>query len=103
MATFRRSSRAIIEAKTVGRDTPAMAVLMRVLTLLALGGVVMFVWFSVLAEISPRDVRTLSAVVAGVSVLLVVHYLRIDHERRSRAGDPQLREMFNRQRERRGF
>ena len=80
-----------------------MAFLARVLSLLALGGVILFAWFSVLAQVSPREVGTLSVAVGAVCILLVVRALRLEHERRSRAGDPHLREVFNRQRERRGF
>jgi hypothetical protein len=80
-----------------------VAFLARLRTLLGIGGVCLFVWFSVLAEVDPRDVGRVSIAVAAVAVLLALRGLRLDHERRSRAGDPQLREVFNRQRERRGF
>jgi membrane protein implicated in regulation of membrane protease activity len=80
-----------------------MAFVSRLLSLLALGGVVLYAWFSVLASISPAEVRTVFFVAVGVSLVLFLRGLRVEHERRSRAGDPQLREVFNRQRERRGF
>jgi hypothetical protein len=74
-----------------------------VISLFATGAVVLFVSFTVLAGIRPADAAVGSTVIAIVAALLAVRYLRLDYELRSQGGDPQLREAYNRQRERRGF
>ncbi len=70
---------------------------------LAIGLVVLDVFFSVLAGISPVEVAWVTGVVAVICVLWLVRSVRIEFELRSRGGDPQLRASHNRARERRGF
>jgi membrane protein implicated in regulation of membrane protease activity len=70
---------------------------------LAIGGVVLDVFFSVLAGISPLQILGVTVAVLVICVLWLVRSLRIEFELRSRAGDPQLRADHNRLRERRGF
>ena len=74
-----------------------------VLSLLGTGAVVLYVAFTALAGISPRDAAAATTVVAVIAALLAVRALRLDYELRSQGGDPQLRSAYNRQRERRGF
>ena len=74
-----------------------------VVSLFATGAVVLFVAFTTLAGISPKDAAAASIIIAIVAALLAVRYVRLDYELRSQGGDPQLREAYNRQRERRGF
>ena len=74
-----------------------------VLSLVATGAVVVVVAFMAIAEVSPTDTAGLTAIVAGVVVVLAVRALWIERELRDRAGSPDLREAANRQRERRGF
>ncbi|MEA2295925.1 MAG: hypothetical protein QOE86_3564 [Solirubrobacteraceae bacterium] len=74
-----------------------------VISLFATGAVVLFVAFTTLAGISPGDAAVGSAVIAVVAALLAVRYVRLDYALRSQGGDPQLRDAYNRQRERRGF
>jgi hypothetical protein len=74
-----------------------------VVSLFATGAVVLYVAFTALAGISPARAATATGVIAVIAALLVVRALRLDYELRSQGGDPQLREAYNRQRERRGF
>jgi hypothetical protein len=74
-----------------------------VLSMVGTGAVVLFVSFSVLAEVSPDDALRLSAGMAALGVVLALRALRLDYEIRSRGGDPELRLARNRRRERRGF
>jgi hypothetical protein len=74
-----------------------------VLSLLATGAVVLYVVFTALAGIAPADAAVASSVTAGLAAVLCVRAVRLDYELRSQGGDPQLREAYNRQRERRGF
>ena len=80
-----------------------MGAIGHVASLLALGLVVLFVVFMVLAEVSPAEVALPSAIVVAVAAVLALRGVRIERELRSRAGSPDLREAANRQRERRGF
>ena len=73
------------------------------LSLLAMGAVVLYAAFTLLAGISPREAAVASIVSAVLAALLLVRYLRLDYELRSQGGDPDLRSVRNRQRERRGF
>ena len=77
--------------------------LWHVLSMVATGAVVLYVSFSVLAQISPAEAAGISGAAAGLSLLLLLRALRLDYEIRSRGGDPDLRDARNRQRERRGF
>jgi hypothetical protein len=72
-------------------------------SMLATGAVVLYVTFTALAGISPRDAAVASTTIAVVAALLAVRALRLEYELRSQGGDPQLRSAYNRQRERRGF
>jgi hypothetical protein len=74
-----------------------------VLSLLAMGAVVLYAAFTLLAGIAPADAAAASAVTGVLAALLLVRYLRLDYELRSQSGDPLLRSRRNRQRERRGF
>lgn len=70
---------------------------------LAVGAVVLDVFFSAVAGISPLEVLGVTVAVSIICMLWLVRSMRIEFELRSRAGDPQLRAEFNRARERRGF
>ena len=74
-----------------------------ILSLLAMGAVVLYAAFTLLAGIGPADAAAASIVVGVLAALLVLRYLRLDYELRSQGGDPLLRSRRNRQRERRGF
>ena len=70
---------------------------------LAIGAVVLDLFFSVIAGVSPLEVAGLTVAVSVVCVLWLLRSMRLEFELRSRAGDPQLRAEHNRARERRGF
>ena len=74
-----------------------------ILSLFAMGAVVLYASFTLLAGISPAEAAGATAATAVLAALLLVRYLRLDYELRSQAGDPLLRSRRNRQRERRGF
>ena len=74
-----------------------------ILSLPAMGVVVLYAAFTLLAGIAPADAAVASAVVGVLAVALAVRYLRLDYELRSQGGDPLMRSRRNRQRERRGF
>ena len=74
-----------------------------VLSLFAMGAVVLYTAFTLLAGISPADAAAATGVTAVLAALLFLRYLRLDYQLRSEAGDPFLRLRRNRQRERRGF
>ena len=74
-----------------------------VLSMVGTGVVVLYVSFSVLAQIAPAEAAQISAATAGLALLLALRALRLDYEIRSRSGDPDLRLARNRRRERRGF
>ena len=74
-----------------------------VLSMVGTGAVVLYVSFSVLAQISPDEAAQISAATAALAVVLGLRALRLDYEIRSRSGDPDLRLARNRRRERRGF
>ena len=74
-----------------------------VASMLATGAVVLYVVFTTVAGIAPRDAAAASIVIAVLAALLTVRAVRLDYELRSQGGDPQLRSAYNRQRERRGF
>ena len=71
--------------------------------LFAVGAVVLYVFFSLLASIPPKEAVWASAVAAVLAVLVWIHNLRVGYELADPGGDPQLRRALNRQRERRGF
>lgn len=70
---------------------------------LAVGAVVLDVFFSVIAGISPLEILGVTIAISVICVLWLLRSARIEFELRSRAGDPQLRAEHNRARERRGF
>ena len=70
---------------------------------LAIGAVVLDVFFSVIAGISPLEIAGVTVAVSAICVVWLVRSMRLEFELRSRAGDPQLRAEHNRARERRGF
>lgn len=70
---------------------------------LAIGAVVLDLFFSVLAGVSPLEVAGVTIAVSVICLLWLVRSVRLEFELRSRAGDPQLRAEHNRARERRGF
>ena len=70
---------------------------------LAIGAVVLDVFFSVIAGVSPREVAGVTVAISAICVMWLVRSVRLEFELRSRAGDPQLRAEHNRARERRGF
>ena len=73
------------------------------LSLFAMGAVVLYFAFTLLAGIAPAEAAAASTVAAILSAMLFVRYMRLDYELRSQGGDPDLRSARNRQRERRGF
>ena len=58
------------------------------LSLLAMGAVVLYVAFTVLAGIGPTEAASVSAVIDVLAALLALRYLRLDHELRSRGEFP---------------
>ena len=71
--------------------------------LLAMGAVVLYGSFTFVAGIAPAEAAAWSAGAGVLAALLCVRYVRLDYELRNQAGDPDLRSVRNRQRERRGF
>lgn len=74
-----------------------------VLSLFGTGLVVLYLAFTLLAEIRPAEAVGATAVAGVVALLLALRGVRQDFELRSQGGDPELRTAINRQRERRGF
>jgi hypothetical protein len=73
------------------------------LWLLALGAIVLYVFFVTLATIPPAKVAALTVVALVLAALILVRNLRVASELSDRGGDPRIRRALNRQRERRGF
>jgi hypothetical protein len=69
----------------------------------AIGTVVLYGFFVVLATISPGEVAAVTAVVAALAVIFTLRNLRMAAQLADRGGDPHLRRALNRIRERRGF
>jgi hypothetical protein len=69
----------------------------------ALGALVVYLFFVVLAAIPLAEVRELSAVGAAIAALMVLRSARVNRELADPGGDPRVRRALNRQRERRGF
>ena len=69
----------------------------------AIGTVVLYVFFVVLATISPGQVAALTVVIGALTVVFTIRNVRVAAELADRGGDPQLRRSRNRIRERRGF
>ena len=74
-----------------------------VLSLFAMGAVVLYTSFTLIAGVSPEEAAAATGISAILAALLFLRYVRLDYELRSQAGDPLLRLRRNRQRERRGF
>ena len=70
---------------------------------LVIGIVVLFVFFTAIAGVDPRDVAIVTGVIALLALAFTVRSMRVGFELRAREGDPQLRAEHNRVRERRGF
>jgi hypothetical protein len=71
--------------------------------LVAIGTVVLYGFFVVVATISPGQMAAVTAVVGGLAALFTFRNLRVAAQLADRGGDPQLRRSLNRIRERRGF
>jgi len=71
--------------------------------LIALGGIVLYAFFVVVAKVSPGQTAALGAGVCALAVLFTLRNLRVAAQLAERGGDPQLRRSVNRIRERRGF
>src|SRR4051794_13998898 len=107
MATFRMSSRLVIVMgfQVHGRGTTVLPMrgLSYVLSLFATGAVVVFLFFDVIAGVSPMDAAAASGGAVALAAVLTLRAVRLEYELRSQGGDPEVRTAFNRQRERRGF
>jgi hypothetical protein len=73
------------------------------LWLVVIGVIVMYVFFAVVASISPAQVVGVTIVIAGLTILFMIRSIRIASELADRGGNPALRRARNRARERRGF
>jgi fatty acid desaturase len=71
--------------------------------LVAISTVVLYVFFVVLATISPGQVAALTVVVGALAGVFTVRNVRVAAQLADHGGDPQLRRSRNRIRERRGF
>ena len=71
--------------------------------LVAIGTVVLYAFFVVLATISPGQVAVLTVVIGALAVVFTIRNVRVAAELADRGGDPHLRRSRNRIRERRGF
>ena len=71
--------------------------------LVAIGTVVLYAFFVVLATISPGQVAVLTVVIGALAVVFTIRNVRVAEQLADRGGDPQLRRSRNRIRERRGF
>ena len=69
----------------------------------ALGGVVVYLFFVVLATVPLHEVAGLTTVAAGVAAAFALRSARLNSELADPGGDPRVRRARNRQRERRGF
>jgi hypothetical protein len=71
--------------------------------LCALGAVVLYGFFVVVASVPPAQVAGLSAAMAAIAAAVTVRNLRIGSELADPGGNPHLRRARNKLRERRGF
>ena len=71
--------------------------------LIALGGIVLYVFFVVVATVSPGQTAALAGLVCALAALFTIRNVRMAAQLADRGGDPQLRRSVNRIRERRGF
>ena len=68
-----------------------------------IGTVVLYVFFVVLATISPGQVAALTVVIVALAAIFTIRNVRVAARARRSRGNPQLRRSRNRIRERRGF
>lgn len=71
--------------------------------LVALGLIVVYAFFSLVATVSPAEVLGVAVAAVGLALALFVRTLRLTGELADRGGDPHVRRAYNHQRERRGF
>ena len=71
--------------------------------LFAVGAVVLYAFFCLLASIPPREIAWATGGAAVLAALVWIHNLRVGYELADPGGDPRVRRALNRQRERRGF
>ena len=71
--------------------------------LVMLGVIVMYVFFVVVANVSPAQVAAVTILVAVFTILFILRSMRVESELAHRGGDPSVRRALNRARERRGF
>jgi len=69
----------------------------------AIGTVVLYGFFVVVATISPGQMAAVTAVVGALAALFTLRNVRLAAQLADRGGDPQIRRAVNRMRERRGF
>ena len=69
----------------------------------ALGALVIYVFFVVLATVPLQQVAGLSAFAGVLAAMFAVRSIRLNNELADPGGDPRVRRALNRQRERRGF
>ncbi len=69
----------------------------------AVGAVVLYLFFVLLARISPEEVTGTTAAVAALAALVMIRSARVNSELADPGGDPRIRRALNTQRERRGF
>src|SRR6266540_3768137 len=93
----------LVEGPLEPYDSRRMRGVWHILSRFAMGAVVLYAFFSTLAQISPAEAAGASAAIAALAAVLLVRGVRLDYEAHSRSADPSLRLARNRQRERRGF
>ncbi len=69
----------------------------------AVGAVVLYLFFVLLARISPEEVAGTTGAVAALAALVMIRSARVNSELADPGGDPRIRRALNTQRERRGF
>ena len=69
----------------------------------ALGALVIYVFFVVLATVPLQQVAGMTAFAAALAALFAIRSVRLNNELADPGGDPRIRRALNRQRERRGF
>ena len=80
----------------------SLAVVGNTLMVLAVGLVVLFVFFVALGAFSPAETIAASIVVAALAVAVAIHMYRV-HRALEDGGGSELHRVLNLQRERRGF
>ncbi len=69
----------------------------------ALGALVVYAFFVVLATVPLDQVREVTAAGAAIAALMLLRGMRVNLELADPGGDPRVRRALNRQREKRGF